>query len=378
MTMNAPQQPTPEATPSPQVERVPRQPPKNSSDLLVDAALDALADGGLAPDNDNGSAVEKPPSKTSRREAPEPVDEDEEALAPEPEDQGEDGEIQGDEEQETQHQGRGSKEEPFTVKDLPADKFIEVKVDGEKTVVPLSELASGYIREQTFNKRINQTKALADQAEQQLSRAREFQSRLTTEFKTFVSDPDQIYDFFLATDEREQVFEAAARKYAELRRHHRENPEQRLAFQRQRDQLRLQQEREHFEQQRRAEMETRQRQEAQQRAVAIFKPGWEAGLRKAGFPQPTKELYEEVMVRANQRVASGQPVTSDDIADFTYRAAKLLELQPASAKKPKAAPPPPAKEKRAAARSEWEKVPPHKRRQNADFFLSSLKPKDYR
>jgi hypothetical protein len=365
-------------------------PRPGSTDALVDAAMDALDDFGPSPaarekpENDN--ARKQPARKREADPAGDERDDGEEQPFADPEHEEEEGEEpdaaeEGAEEEE--HDSRGSKEEPFTVKDLPKDKYIELKVDGEKVTVSFDEMASGYIREQTFTRRVNKTKMLADEAQSMVQKARDTQERVRSELRTFLSDPDEIYNFFLASDDREQVFEAAARKYAELRRAHRERPDERLAFQRRRDQERLQAEREHWEAEKRAEVEARTHQEQLARAREVFQPGWEAGLRKAGFPQPTQALYDEVMIRCNQQHARGEVVTTDNIADFVQRAAKLLELPPRGGKK-RPAPAPVAEPRREAPSGAkkrgdpWAGKSQREKTRDPDFFLRNLKMRDLR
>jgi hypothetical protein len=362
----------------PRPERVPSPSRRNTTDSLIESVLDSLG-----PDNDNGTKpAEEPRAKRGAPERDEQQSEVEQPVPSETEPDDAEGEPKSAEEPEESdgHGKLGSKEDPFTVKDLPKDAFIELKVDGEKLTVSMDELAAGYIREATFNQRINKTKQLADEAQAALGKAKETQQKTRDAFREFVSDPEQLYEFFLASEDREQILQDVAVRYAALVRKFRENPAEKLAFQRQRDVQRLNAEREHFEAQKRAEMEEKQRNEMVQRAQSIFRPGWEAGLRKAGFPQPTKELYEEVMVRCNQRAATGAPVTSDDVTDFVVRAAKLLELPPASARgKPKPAPAAPPKPKPEAARkSAWADVPVSKKRRDPEFFLQNLKSRDFR
>lgn len=365
-----------------------RPAPQNSTDKLIESTLDFLEHEQA--DNDR---AQRPPKKTPPEPRREPEEEPSEPAAepsptgpiPDDEDEGDEDDDENDDEYEAPESdgGRGSKQAPFQVKDLPADKYIALKIDGEKQVIPLSEMAAGYIREQTFNQRVNKIKSLSDQAEAAIKEGRAMQDRTREEFRSFIRDPDQIYDFFMADPERERVFEAAATKYAALLRHFREQPAQRLAFERQRDVERLAQERQRFEAQKQAELAERQNAEMQQRAQAIFRPGWEAGLKKAGFPQPTKELYEEVMVRCNQRARSGQPVTSEDVAEFTLRACRLLELVPAS-QKPKAAPARPREGRETGAskarrgQDPWADKTRAEKRRDPDYFLRSLRPRDFR
>lgn len=361
-----------------------------STDALVDAAMDALDDFPATarekPENDN--ARKQPARKREAEPADGEGESDEEQALPSPEDEEEEGEEEdpeGEAAEEEEHDTRGSKEDPFSVKDLPKDKFIELKVDGEKVTVSFDELASGYIREQTFTRRVNKTKMLADEAAAMVAKARDTQTRVRQELRAFLHDPEQLYDFFLASDEREQVFEQAARKYAELRRAHRERPDERLAFQRRRDQERLAYEREQWESQKRAEVEERTRKEQLERARVVFEPGWHAGLRKAGFPDVAgpagQALWDEVIIRCNQKHARGEQVTSDDVTDFVVRAAKLLELPPRGGKKrPQPAPLPertrePARSKK---RDPWEGKSQKEKLRSPDFFLRNLKLRDFR
>ncbi len=366
-------------------------PRPGSTDALVDAAFDAMNDLGTPPKKrapeagEGADAEEVAPKRQARRADPEREEGEDEALpgaeGEEEEHEAQDAEDEGAEEEE--HDTRGSKEEPFTVKDLPKDKYIELKVDGERVTVSFDELASGYIREETFSRRINKTKALAEQAEEMVAKATGERQRVREELRALLHDPEQLYDFFLASDDREQVLEAVARKYAELRRLHRERPEERLRFQRQRDQERLEYERRAWQQQVEAEKQERIRKEQTERARSIFQPGWEAGLRRAGFPEVTQGLWDEVMVRVNQKHQRGEQVTSDDVTDFVVRAAKLLELAPRGGKK-RPAPAPVKEPRREAAPAGRRKGDPWAGKTRAqklrdpDYFLKNLRMRDYR
>lgn len=351
--------------------------PAGTSDALIESALDFLSSEG--PSNDNaGKPPKQQPPKPKRPEKHEPDDDEGDDPVPDQDAPEQEAEDDGEGEAAQEHT-RGSKEDPFTVKDLPKDKFIELKVDGERTTVSLSELADGYIRQNTFSARINKTKALADEAQSMVQRAQHQQQRLQSEFRDWVGDEKQIYEFFMGSEERERVFARAAERYALLLRHFREQPEEQLRWQRARDQQRLQKEREHWQAEQRAELEAKQKKEASERAMRILKPGWEEGLRRAGFPKPTRELYDEVMLRCNMRVQQGGQVTSDDVATFVERAAKLLEL-PKGNDKPKA--PPPPKPKAEASKKNggnlWDAMPAHQRRKSPDYFLRNLRTKDFR
>ncbi len=368
------------------------KPSPRSTDSFVDAALDAMA------------AEEEPQQKRPRKEVRRDAEADEARDEGEGEQDGVadavDGEEGGEEEAEApaegaeeEHDTRGSKQEPFSVKDLPADKYIEVKVDGEKLVIPLSELPAGYIRQETFSRWANKTKLLADEAQGMVTKAKETESKVRDAVRELLGDPEGLFEYYLGTEDREKVLEAVARRYAELRRLHRERPEERLAFQRRRDEQRLAAEREHWEAQKRSEQEERQRQETLAQMRSTFQPGWEAGLRRAGFPEVTgkdgkftpagQALWDEVVVRCNQKQARGDRITSSDIEDFVVRAAKVLEM-PARGGKKRPAPAPAAPPRATGAgagkrqKDPWSELPQHKRVKSPDYFLQNLRSRDFR
>lgn len=362
-------------------------PPRSSTDSFVNAGLEALADltrGGKEPARDAPSE----PRPEEQRPAREDGDaEDEESLpgAGDAEgDEGDHGEA-GDEGEE--HDTRGSRENPIRAKDLAKDSIhVEVRVDGKTEVVTLREAIDGYVGQKTIHQRLNQTKALADEVQALRARSLEEKQQVTQAVREVLGDPHQLYDYLMQTEDREQVLFQLAHRYAEQMREFRQSPEKRLLFQRQRDLARIQAEREHFESQRRAEAEAQQRRQMEERAMNIFRPGWEAGLRKAGFPQmdasQQQELLQEVMVRCEQRRRAGHDVSSDDVAEFVVRAAKLLELPPKGAKRPKPAPQALPKDRAPAARRRgedpWAGKSARQKLRDPSFFLQGLKPRDFR
>ncbi len=356
---------------------------KSGNDSFVDSALEALGD--LAGPSDTVEPARKtiPGKKHPQEDAPQTPEDDEQDEDP----AAGEGDEEGDEEQaqepapedEVEHT-RGSKDEPFSVKDLPADRYIELKVDGEKTVVSLKELANGYIREQTFGQRINRTKQLADEATAHLQKLNETREQLRSATREFLRDPEQLYEYFTQDEEREQVVMALAQRLAAQLRKFREDPQARVEYERQRAQKKIAEERERWQQQQQAEAQAAQQREAQARFEKVFKPGWEEGLKKAGFPTPTQGLWEEVMVRLNQRHQSGKAISPEDVTEFVYRACKLLELPPRNAnRKPRPAPATAPKERvNGKKKDAWADMPRHKRSQSADFFLKNLRPRDFR
>lgn len=374
-----------------QAESIPNEPvsngaPARSGDTFVDAGLDALRDLAKGPpDNANGKPARQPRTEEQRPSGEDGDAEEEQSLPGAGDDEGDEqnDEEAGDEGE--AHDTRGSKDNPLKVKDLSDEIHVEVKVDGKTETVTLKEALDGYVGQKTINQRLNQAKAFADEVQQLQARVTEERQKLTSAVREVLSDPDQLYDYLMATEEREQgVLFRLAHRYAEQTRQFRQNPEQRLAFQRQRDIARIQAEREHFENQRREQIEAQQRKEAEARAVSIFKPGWESGLKRAGFPQmdasQQQTLLQEVMLRCEQRQRAGKEVTSDDVAEFVTRAVKILELPPKGAQRPRPAPARAPKDRPAQRRGEdpWAGKSSREKLKSPDFFLKGLKPRDFR
>lgn len=319
-----------------------------SADSLVDSALSAMeADGFL-------SKLEATPEELAAQA--EPADGDGE-LEPAIEEESDDEPVST----------KGAKDDPFTEKDLPEDKYVRIKVDGVEEVVSLKEALKAGIRQSTFHRGVNEAKSAVEQAEGIARRAVEQQSTLRDNINRFLGDPDQLVEFFLADDKREAILEKAARRYATLVAAERQDPTKRIQRLRARDSESIA-----ARERALAERETKDRTERQQRETvatrqAELKPGWEAGIREAGFPKVTPELQEYVrayLVVASQR--SGKPATADDMRQAVIKAAKVTGSAPAAATPPKAPKlaAKPAKHARNAA-GQFQKG-------SVDWFMSTL------
>lgn len=366
------------------VERVERSSPsKSTNDALVESTLDALQEIG-GPGEDRPTRREKP-AKRDSPDAPEPDSEEEQEV---PAEGDADAEEEGDEathDDEPEEHERGSRAEPFSVKDLPEDRFIKLKIDGEDAVVSFKELAEGHIRQKTFDQRITRTKQLADEAQAHLTHLNETREQLRAATREFLYDPEQLYEYFTENEEREAVVMRLAQRLAAQVREHRENPHARIEYERQRNEKKLRAEQERWQQQKQAEAQAAAQREAQERFERVFKPGWNTGLKRAGFPDTSgpqgQALWDEVMLRLDQRHKSGRSIDPDIVAEFVHRAARLLELPPKNAKKPKPAPAPSPKDRTASAprgRDPWKDKPRSKKLADPEFFLRNLRPRDFR
>src|ERR1043166_2268684 len=181
------------AAAEPVIKRVDRGAPKRplSTDDFVDGALAAMA--SEEPENEPTPAPKQSKPKTPpKRAAEEPSEEPDEG------DEGDDEETElpdaaEADEDDGDGDGRGTQENPYKLADLPKDKYIEIKVDGEKKVVKLEELASGYIAEKTFKQRLTRTQQIAQQAEQGTRAANTYVQRARESLNELLSEPDKFY-----------------------------------------------------------------------------------------------------------------------------------------------------------------------------------------
>lgn len=337
-------------------------PAGGSLDSLVDSAFGAMeADGlleGLEGAGEPGKVKAKPKADPEQEEPQEGAGEGEE---PELELEGE----EGDEEADT----RGTREDPISVKDLPEDRFIKLKIDGREETVSLRELGDGYIREQTFRGKLKEIKDVPTKID---ALVQEFGEKLTGQrgrVNKFLSDPEKLFEFYTQSDETEAVGMELAKRFAQLAAAEKANPLAKQQRQLARKEAQLEQQRREHERTTRERDEQRQASEAAQRRRDELKPAWEDALKESGFPKPTSELYELVNVNVTAQAKKlGRPVSPAEFKAIALRAIKFLDLKPGG-NKPAPAPKP-------TKTPEERKKPtknPHKRG-SVDSLIFGLKP----
>lgn len=269
-----------------------------------------------------------------------------EATAPEPAGDEPEVDVTADEEPEAepeaedeQDDGPGSKSNPYTVKTLPKDQYVKVKVDGQETTVPLAELADGYIREETFHKRMGRTDVALKTAREIAEAALSEREGLRTNFRATLNNPDQMYELLI--NNNEATLKALAIKYAGFMKHCKENPGSRERWEMERERARFQRERQSVEKEREERTRTEQEQRTVNEMRERLKPGYLAGLKAAGFPKPTPELQEMTNILL-ERVRRGRegPLEPDDVRDAIIKAAKVIRAQTVQERRPTPAPAP--------------------------------------
>ncbi|HYC48035.1 MAG TPA: hypothetical protein VED01_21390 [Burkholderiales bacterium] len=307
--------------------------------------------------------------------APEESIEEEQPLEEQPEES-----AAADEEAETEQDapllpaGKGSREQPLTIKDLPKDKFIEVKVDGQKMVVDLAEALDGtFMRPAYLHKALNTAKLELGKAKEIASNAVQSQERFQQDWSRLLGSPEALLGYFLDSADSEAVFEQVAMGYFKIRKAERDNPELHLRRVRARDQREIDRRRKELDAREETDRTTRANQQRIQQIQERWKPGIEAGMRAAGFPEMTDELREEVEIRLARVKRKNGTVTAEDWEAAIPAAAKAIGAKPANARERRPAPPPPPAtpptRPRSNGKKDWSTVPETQRLRDPSFYF---------
>lgn len=300
---------------------------------LDGVAFDLSENEQEQPENDNEARAApkskpKPKAKPSKAKEPDPV-EDEAAdespeAAEEPEEAEPEIEAAAEEEEPLLPRGKGTREEPLTIKDLPDDKlFLELKVDGEKVVVSMREAVEGaYLRPQAFDRMLSKANHAKEEAEQIATAAVTHQENFRAGFNKFITNPESLFTMMLA--KHENVLHEVAVRYAEMRAREQQDPTLQHKRRTEQERREIEQERQRTAAERQQWETTRRSTEAAESALRELKPGYEAGLKAAGFPTVTPELKQEIRVRLGVvRGAKGR-ISADDVKEAVVRAARFL------------------------------------------------------
>lgn len=372
------------------------------------------------------------PKKRKPEPEPEPEEDDDEELAASAEDEPEPEQPEPEETDEepatkawSVPDGKGGKDAPLSLKELPEELFVELSVNGEKVTVDLKEAARGYMRRQAFDQQTSKVKqGLTDAheiAEKAVSAQEQMKQRLDATragFSDFIRDPKRVLAalfenvqdkrriFDALIEDHEDDFEGLAVSYVDLiqrenglqkdgyqsARQRRARDREQRRYQRQQDDLarREQQiveskrawEAEQAERKRRAEAE-QQETAAAQAAFNRLKPGIDAGLLALGLKDMTPELSEELKVRlkVTSELKKGAPLTAEDVKQAILRAAKAIDLKPATPGKPapapgggsaprRAAPTPSGKPNGSNGAGKFDSMPHDRRVRDLEWYLN--------
>lgn len=358
-------------------------PKKLSLDDLVDGAIENQesdkAQRAAAKAKKAGATAPGIPSVEDLTEQVLDDQEPEEQEEPQEHEEPEEQELQDDDGEAQEADTRGSREDPFKATDLPKDKFIKLKVDGEELVVSIAELGSGYVREKTFHQRVEKMQGHMAQLEAIVKDATQSKTGVRQEIVDLFNDPERLHEILRARFEG-TLHEIAKRRAADVR-HWDQYPGTRERFLAEKQQKELELKQQAFT----AEQETAQRTQREQavieQRVKVLRPGWLEGLRQAGNPAVDPEFTALVgSLMQRQLETTKKLLTSEDVAKIVVRVAKVLGAKPASATKPKPADimgTRPARTERSGTGQrggkDYSKLTQKQRNKDPDYFLSGFK-----
>jgi hypothetical protein len=302
---------------------------------------------------------------------------DEPAPKPEPEQEGDEQELDAEPEPGAADDlvaGKGSREFPLKHRDLPDDKFVEVKTqDGSKVVVSLKEaLAGAYMRPELFDRQMHQMKESVVRAKELGERALKNQEAFIEDARAVLADPRALFENLLETNEG--VLAAIAQAYGRLLKRERENPQQRLDRIAEVNAKRNAAERERTARERKEWETTRANREAVDARKRELQPVYEEALKEAGFPKETEEFKEELSVRHELARRRYGKLSREQFKAVVLAAAKAAAPNGKPApKRPAAAPRAASPAARGAAPREaqvdWSKVPREERMRDPRYLF---------
>lgn len=271
-------------------------------------------------------------------------------------------------------EGKGQKDLPFAIADLPEDRFVEIKVDGEKEVVSLRELAAGHIRRRAFNKFTNRANAAIEEAKGYAETAINERRSVRESLQNFLTDPAKMLEFML--ENQPEIAEQFARGYAQIWDSWQKNPDARRRFEWERQQRKLQAERQKFEQERQEHDKRMSSNRAAQAELERLKPVMQRTMKELGFPKITPKFRETVNILCEAaRRANGGKLDAEDLRDALHQANRLHPAErPVQERRP--APVPvtqrpaqPGRKPNGQYTKDWNQVPYNQRMADPDFFL---------
>lgn len=369
---------TTQAAPAPQVDA-------SISDLLISDAPDDLEFDGPADraerepgklsdlkpedfDEDDESDAEPEPPKAKAKPKDEPPKEKDKAKAADvPKEPVEEPEAKT-----PWPKDRGTREKPLTIKDLPDDVYVQVKVDGKQDTVSLKEYAQGIIRMESFHGAYNKANQAYQDATEIAQKSLEERQKIRDGVKGLFKTPKQMFDYYMEhyPDEAVELGRMIALQFKEWNEtpgaretHKAMIRERQLAAERER----FQRERENWE---RGQHESRAKAEAAER----FRPAHNEAMKEAGFPKITEKFKRTMHALLNIEQNSGQPLTPERYKEIFAEALSIAKPEDtvAGRKPPPSADPPrrPNPSRPANGKTpDWNTMSHRERLRHPEFFL---------
>lgn len=273
--------------------------------------------------------------------------------------------------------GKGTREAPLKHKDLPADKFVEVKnAAGERVVVNLKDaLAGTFMSRDKVDREVSLAKDAQTRAQTLGERAVEHMKEANRAFEATIRNPEKLVKALV--EHHMPVLHQIARAYAMMRK----DPSLRDGLLSTIREERVAAQSQEVERKRKA-LEQQEQESAQQAQLErTLKPAYRRGLKEAGILRDediTDELRDAIRMRYQFVMSKHQrPPTAEEMRWCVTDAAADLKakgkLKPPPAR-PRAAPTPPPANGQASPRPtngkiDWTKVPESVRMRDPRFLF---------
>lgn len=270
--------------------------------------------------------------------------------------------------------GKGTREAPLRHKDLPADKFVEVKTaDGQRVVVNLKDALSGtFMSRDKVDQEVHVAKAAQERARTIAERAIEHQRQANAGVQATLRNPEALVKALV--EHNMPVLHQVAKAYALMRK----DPSLREGLLQAIREERVNAQGQEVERKRK-QLEQQEQESAQQAQLErTLKPAYRQGLKEAGILRDadvTDELRDGIRMRFQFLQAKhGRAPTAEEMRWCVTDAAKALKAagKLKAPPRPRAVPTPPPEQQTPRAtngKKDWSKVPHEARMRDPDFLF---------
>jgi hypothetical protein len=268
--------------------------------------------------------------------------------------------------------GKGSRESPLKHKELPADRFVELKTaDGKRVVVSLKDAVSGtFMSRDIVDRHVSLAQDETRRARQLGETAVKQLEQANAGFEAALGDPVKLLKLLI--EHREPVLHQLAYAYAKMRK----DPSLRQGLLTTIREERIAAQQRDVEQRRRALQQQEQETTQYNESMRTLGPAYRQGLKEAGIIHLAQslpdDLQDEIRMRFEYvKAKNGGKCTPEQMVLCVKSAAKAAGYPKGAPPRPAAAAKPPEPTPRAAnGKRNWDTVPHEVRMKDPDFLFS--------
>lgn len=265
---------------------------------------------------------------------------------------------------------RGTEDKPYSINDLPADKFVKVKIDGQERTIPLREAADGYIRKQTMDAHVGKAQQLVADAQRIGKAAVERHKQTVANVNQLLGNAEHLFNYI---SQDVDLMTALGKKMGDRFLEWEKDPGSLQRYREDLQQRAIQAERERLDRERSEWEQSRTQKEAAERNNALWMPVWREALKEAGFPKVTPELrnYVTALVQVTQNQNGGK-LTAEQFKACVKQAAKLAGSETVADRQPEPSAAPAARAPRpngSNGKTKWDGMPHAVKMRDPNYLL---------